>query len=203
MEEPAAPEAAAAPAPQRRRRLPWGLAAAILLLVLWSWFDLSGRPQYSLYRLGAAIQSRDVLAAQSYFDIDQIADSASQFLVADYFAHQAPPANEVQTVGRQMTRDLAVERMRPLAAARVRAEIQKTVEAATPQQASLTLPAGLVGAFQVFTVSRQGGDAWVTYMDARRGITRFRMAQQRNRSWKITEFDRDWVRGQVQQSRRR
>jgi hypothetical protein len=199
------PESESAPAPRRSwqpRRLSWAVAAGILL-ILWSWFDLSGRPQYSLYRLGAAIQSRDVLAAQSYFDIDRIADSASQLLVADYFAHRPPPANEVQAVGQQGARDLAVERMRPLAAARVRAEIQKTVEAATPQQASLALPAGLVGAFGVFTVSRQGGDAWVTYMDARRGITRFRMAQQPNRSWKITEFDRDWVRGQVQQGRRR
>jgi hypothetical protein len=198
--EPAEPESA--PARRWPRRLPWLLAAAILLLVLWSWFDLSGRPQYSLYRLGAAIESRDVVAAQSYFDVDQIADSAARLLVADYFAHQAAPANEVQAVGQQMARDLAVERMRSLVAARVRAEIQKTVEAATPQQASLALPAGLVGAFQVFAVSRQGGDAWVTYMDARQGITRFRMTQQPNRFWKITEFDRDWVRRQVQQGRR-
>jgi hypothetical protein len=199
--EPAEPESA--PAPRRPRRLPWLLAAAILLLVLWSWFDLSGRPQYSLYRLGAAIQSRDVVAAQSYFDVDQIADSAAQLLVADYFSRQPQPADELQAVGQQLARGIAVEGMRPLVAARVRAEIQKTVEAVTPQQASLAVPASFLGAFQAFAVSRQGGDAWVTYRDARQGVTRFRMIQQSNRSWKITEFDQDWVRRQVQDQRRR
>lgn len=201
MTEPAEPESA--PAPRRPRRLPWLLAAAILLLVLWGWFELSGRPQYSLYRLGAAIQSRDVVAAQSYFDVDQIADSAAQLLVADYFARQPQPADEPQAVGQQLSRGIAVEGMRSLVAARVRAEIQKTVEAVTPQQASLAVPASFLGAFQAFAVSRQGGDAWVTYMDARQGVTRFRMTQQSNRSWKITEFDQDWVRRQVQGHRRR
>ncbi len=189
-------------APRRWRRVPW-LLAGLLLLVFWSWFDLSGRPQYSLYRLGAAIQSRDVVAAQSYFDLEQIADSAAQLLVADYFDRQPQPANDLQVVSRQMARDLAVQQMRPLVAARVRAEIQKTVEAATPQQASLAVPAGLVGAFQSFAVSRQGGDAWVSYLDAKQGVTRFRMMQQGNRSWKITEFDRDWVRRQTQDRRHR
>ncbi len=195
-------EAEPAPAPRRWRRVPW-LLAGLLLLVVWSWFDLSGRPQYSLYRLGAAIQSRDVVAAQSYFDLEQIADSAAQLLVADYFDRQPQPANDLQVVSRQMARDLAVQQMRPLVAARVRAEIQKTVEAATPQQASLAVPAGLVGAFQSFAVSRQGGDAWVSYLDAKQGVTRFRMMQQGNRSWKITEFDRDWVRRQTQDRRHR
>lgn len=201
MAEPAEPESA--PVLPRPRHPPWVLAAGILLLVLWSWFDLSGRPQYSLYRLGAAIQSRDVVAAQSFFDVDQIADSAAQLLVADYFARQPQPADEVQAVGQQLARGIAVEGMRPLVAARVRAEIQKTVEAVTPQQASLAVPAGFFGAFRAFAVSRQGGDAWVTYLDARQGVTRFRMTQQSNRSWKITEFDQDWVRRQVQDQRRR
>jgi hypothetical protein len=196
-------ESESAPTPQRSRRLVWVVAAGLILLLLWSWFDLSGRPQYSLYRLGAAIQSHDVVAAQSYFDIEQIADSAAQLLVADYFDRQPQPANELQTSSRQIARGLAVQQMRPLVAARVRAEIQKTVEAATPQQASLTVPAGLVGAFQSFAVSRQGGDAWVSYRDARQGVTRFRMMQQANRSWKITEFDRDWVRRQTQDRRHR
>lgn len=201
MTEPAEPESA--PVPRRPRRLPWLLAAAILLLVLWGWFDLSGRPQYSLYRLGAAIQSRDVVAAQSYFDVDQVADSAAQLLVADHFARQPQPADELQAVGQQLARGIAVEGMRPLVAARVRAEIQKTVEAVTPQQASLAVPASFLGAFQAFAVSRQGDDAWVTYSDARQDVTRFRMTQQSNRSWKITEFDQDWVRRQVQDQRRR
>jgi len=199
--EPAEPESA--PALRRPRRLPLVLAAGILLLVLWSWFDLSGRPQYSLYRLGAAIQSRDVVAAQSFFDVDQIADSVAQLLIADYFARQPQPADEGQAVGQQLARGIAVEGMRPLVAARVRAEIQKTVEAVTPQQASLAVPPGFLGAFQAFAVSRQGGDAWVTYLDARQGVTRFRMTQQSNRSWKITAFDQDWVRRQVQDQRRR
>lgn len=43
----------------------------------------------------------------------------------------------------------------------------------------------------------------MTYTDARQGVTRFRMTQQFDRSWKITEFDRDWVRRQMQQGRRR
>jgi Protein of unknown function (DUF2939) len=190
-------------APQRSRRLVWVVSAGLLFLLLWGWFDLSGRPQYSLYRLGAAIQSRDVVAAQGYFDIEKIADSAAQLLVADYFDRQPQPANDLQVVSRQMARDLAVQQMRPLVAARVRAEIQKTVEAATPQQASLAVPAGLVGAFQSFAVSRQGGDAWISYLDAKQGVTRFRMMQQASRSWKITEFDREWVRRQTQDRRHR
>ncbi|HET8577988.1 MAG TPA: hypothetical protein VFO18_12885 [Methylomirabilota bacterium] len=181
-----APAEAAPARRQRSRRLRWAVMAGLVAALLWSWFDLTGRPQYSLYRLSAAIQSRDLAAAEHYFDVDAIAVAASEMFAAEY-----------------SPRGVAVEGMRPVVAVRVRAEIRRMVETAGPQQASIAIPADFLGAFRVFEVSRQGTEAWVSYSDARRGVVRFRMSQQPDRSWKITEFDRDWVRRQLQDRPRR
>jgi hypothetical protein len=194
--EPAAAEVAPGP-PPRSRRVRRLIGAGALILLLWSWFDLTGQPQYSLYRLSSAIEAHDVAGAERYFDVEQISDAAARLVVADYLARQSGPTGPAQATGGQLGRSGAVEGMRPLVAVRVRAEIRRMVETAGPQQASIAVPAGFLGAFRAFQVSREGGEAWVSYADARKGVMRFRMTRQADRSWKITEFDRDWVRRQL------
>ena len=169
-------------------------AATLVLAALLVWYYLMGAPQYSFYRFALAIQGRDAAAAERFVDVDRVALAASDVIVAEYLRSNAKAAHSLEALGQGASRSVAGQVMKPLVAARVRSEIRKMAESGGQGSGVLVLPAGIVVAFRELAVRRNAGDAWVTYTDPRRGQTRFRMSQQPDRSWRITEFDPDWVR---------
>jgi hypothetical protein len=182
-----------------RRAWAWGVPAALLGLLAAASVYATTTPRYALYRLGAAMQQHDVAAALGYFDVEQIADRATEVLVADYLARQPAPATEAEANGRRLVAGLARRRLRPQVAARVRAEIQRSVERAGVQQASVALPVGVVAVLRAFDVSREGPETWISYRDPVQGPIRFRMGRRPGEPWKISEFDPDWVRRRAQE----
>ncbi|MDO8479367.1 MAG: DUF2939 domain-containing protein [Candidatus Rokubacteria bacterium] len=169
-------------------------AATLVLAALLVWYYLMGAPQYSLYRFALAIQGHDAAAAERFVDVDRVALAASDMIVAEYLRSNATAAHALEALGQGAARSVAGQAMKPLVAARVRSEIWKMAETGGQGPGVLVLPAGMVVAFRELAVERNAADAWVTYTDPRRGQTRFRMSQQPDRSWRITEFDPDWVR---------
>jgi len=151
-------------------------------------------PRYALYRLGAAVQRHDVEDALRYFDVERIADRATDVLVADYLARQPAPATPAEANGRQLVASLAKRRLRPQVIDRVRVEVRRSVERAGAQAGPVVLLVGVVAVLKGFEVSRDGPDAWVSYRDPGEGPVRFRMGRQPGEPWKISEFDPDWVR---------
>lgn len=183
-----------------RRAWAWGVPVAVLALVALGGLYATTTPRYALYRLGVAMQQHDVALAEGYFDAERIADSATAVIVADYFARQPEPATEAEVNGRQLAASMAKRRLRPQVLTRVRSEIRRSVERAGIQPASVALPVGFVSVFRAFEISRHGPDAWVSYQDPRQGPIRFRMIRQPDRSWRISEFDPDWVRRRTQEA---
>jgi Protein of unknown function (DUF2939) len=171
------------------------LATATLVLVgLLGWFYLMGTPQYSLYRFSLAIGAHDAAAAERFVDVDRIALAASDVIVAEYIRSDAKAAHAFEAPGNGAARSLVGQAMKPLVAGRVRGEVRKMAETGGQGPGVLMLPAGILLVFRKVAVERNGADAWMTYTDPRHGETRFRMSQQPDRSWRITEFDPDWVR---------
>jgi DUF2939 family protein len=177
-------------------RTPRGLlaAAALVLAALVGWYYIMGTPQYSLYRFAGALHARDVAAAERFVDVDRVAQAASDVIVAEYLRGNSKEAQALGALGQGAATSVAGQAMKPLVAARVRGEIRKMAESGGQGPGVLVLPAGIVAAFLGPAVARDAADAWVTYTDPRRGQTRFRMSPQPDRSWRITEFDGDWVR---------
>jgi len=175
-------------------------AAALLLSVLVVWYYLMGTPQYSLYRFAAALHSHDPGSAERFVDVDRIAQAASETIAADYLGHEPRAGQVLEALGRGSARATAARALKPLVAQRVRAEMGRMAREGGAAPGALALPAGLVAAFWRVQVFREAPDAWITYTEPGRGQTRFRMSQQPDRSWRITEFDRDWVRRQLRQS---
>ena len=175
------------------------LAAALLLAVLLVWYYVMGTPQYSLYRLAAALHRHDAAAAERFVDVDRVALEASEVIAAAYLEQEPRAAQALGSLGVGSVRATAVRALRPLVAGRVRAEIARMARDGGADRGPLALPAGLLASFWVFDVAREPPDAWVSYDEAGRGRTRFRMSQQPDRSWRITAFDRDWVRRQLRQ----
>ena len=169
-------------------------AATVVLVALIGWYYLMGRPQYSLYRFSLAIHAHDAAAAEHFVDVDRIALAASDVIVSEYIRSDAKAAQAFDALGTGAARSLVGQAMKPMVAARVRSEIRKMAESGGQGPAALLLPAGMLVAFRELAVERNGVDAWVTYTDPRQGETRFRMSQQPDRSWRITEFDPSWVR---------
>ena len=168
-------------------------AAALVLAALSGWYYLTGTPQYSLYRFAGAIHGRDASAAERFIDVDRVAQAASDVVVAQYLAGNSKAAHAIEALGQGTARTIAGQALKPLVAVRVRAEIRKAAEAGGSGTSGFLLPAGIVAAFWGLDVAREGPGAWVIYRDPRAGQTRFRMTQQPDRSWRITEFDREWV----------
>jgi hypothetical protein len=181
-----------------RRAWAWGAPAAVLLLAVLGGIGVTSSPRYSLYRLGDAMQRHDVAEAERYFDVERIADTATSVIVGDFLARQPAPTTAAEANGRELVANAVKRRIRPQVVTRVRTEVRWAVERAGVQPTSLVLPVGLVGVFKAFRVSRDGSEAWVTYMDPGQGPVRFRMSRQPDRTWKISEFDPDWVRRRVQ-----
>ncbi len=169
-------------------------AAALVLAVLVGWYYLMGTPQYSLYRFAGAIHAHDAATAERFVDVDRVAQAASDVIVAEYLRGNSKAEQALEALGQGAATAVAGQAMKPLVAARVRGEIRKMAESGGQGPGVLVLPAGIVAAFLRPAVVREAADAWVTYTDPRRGQTRFRMSQQPDRSWRITDFDRDWVR---------
>jgi len=177
------------------RALRWPLAvAALALAVLSGWYGLMGTPQYSLYRFAAAIHGHDAAAAERFIDVDRVSQAASDVVASEYLGGNSRAAQAVETLGQGSVRTGAGQALKPLVIARVRDEIRKAAGAGGSGASPFLVPAGLVAAFRRLDVAREGESAWVLYRDPRAGQTRFRMTQQRDRSWKITELDREWVR---------
>jgi len=169
-------------------------AAALLLAALLVCYYVMGTPQYSLYRLAAALHRHDAAEAERFVDVDRIAQAASEVIAGDYLGREPRAAQVLGSFGLGG----AARALRPLVAARVRAEIARMARDGGADRGPLALPAGLLASFWVLDVSREPPDAWVSY-DEHGGRTRFRMTQQPDRAWRITEFDRDWVRRQLRQ----
>lgn len=182
-----------------RRAWVWAVPTVLLVLTALVGFYATTTPRYALYRLGAAMQRHDVAAAERYFDIERIADTAADVIVADYLSRQPTPTTEAEANGRQLVASLVKRRVRPQVITRVRAEIRRSVERGGIQAATVALPVGVVAVFRAFQISRQGGDAWVTYQDPAEGPVRFRMSRQSDQPWRISEFDPDWVRRRVRE----
>jgi hypothetical protein len=174
-------------------------AAALLLSVLVVWYYLMGTPQYSLYRFAAALHSHDPGSAERFVDVDRIAQAASETIGADYLEREPRASQVLEALGRGGARATAARGLKPLVAQRVRAEMGRMAREGGAAPGPLALPAGLVAAFWRVQVLPEPPDAWITYTDPGRGQTRFRMSQQPDRSWRITEFDEDWVRRQLRQ----
>ena len=177
-----------------RRAWRLGVPAAVLGLIALAAAYATTTPRYALYRLGEAVQRHDVDDALRYFDVERIADRATDVLVADYLARQPAPATQAEANGRQLVASLAKRRLRPQVIDRVRAEIRRSVERAGGHAAAVVLPVGVVAVLNGFAVSRDGPDAWISYRDPAEGPVRFRMARQPGEPWKISEFDPDWIR---------
>jgi len=171
-------------------------AAALFLAVLIVCYYVMGTPQYSLYRLAAALHRHDAAEAERFVDVDRIAQAASEVIAGDYLGREPRAAQVLGSFGLGG----AVRALRPLVAERVRAEIARMARDGSADRGPLALPAGLLASFWVLDVSREPPDAWVSYDERGRGQTRFRMTQQPDRAWRITELDRDWVRRQLRQS---
>jgi hypothetical protein len=183
-----------------RRAWAWGVPVAVLALVALGGLYATTTPRYALYRLGVAMQRHDVTMAERYFDAERIADTATDVIVADYFARQPEPATEAEVNGRQLAASMARRRLRPQVLTRVRAEIRRSVERAGMQPVSVALPLGLLAVVRGFEVSRQGSEAWISYRDPVQGPIRFRMSRQPDWVWRISEFDPDWVRRRAQEA---
>lgn len=180
------------------RTLRWLLpAAALLLFVLATWYYVMGTPQYSLYRLSAALRDHDASGAERFVDIDRVAQAASETMAADYLEHEPRAERVLEGLGQGGARATAARALKPFVAQRVRAEIGKMAQEGGVGRGALTLPVGLVAGFWGLNVQREPPDAWITYQQPGRAQTRFRMSQQPDRSWKITELDREWIRRQV------
>jgi hypothetical protein len=153
-------------------------------------------PRYALYWLGAAVERRDAGAALAFFDVDAIADHATAVLAADYLARQPTPATAAEANGRELVVTLARRRLRPLVAARIRSELERSVErpGGGDRSTPIRLPVGALALVTGVRVSRDGAGSWVSYQDPAQGLVRFRMAREGGGPWKITEFDPDWVR---------
>jgi hypothetical protein len=186
-----------------RRAWAWGVPSAVLVLVALGGLYATTTPRYALYRLGVAIQQHNVATAERYFDVERIADAATEVIVADYLARQPVPTTAAEAFGREIAANMAKRRVRPQALARVRAEIRRSVERAGIQPTALVLPAGLIAVLMAFEVSPEGPDAWVTYRDPVQGPVRFRMSRQPDRSWKISGFDPEWIRRRAQEGQTR
>ena len=177
-----------------RRGWMWGVPAGLLGLAALAGVYATTTPRYALYRLAEAMQRHDVAEAERYFDVERIADTASDVVVSDYLSRQPAPTTEAEANGRRFIASLVKRRVRPQVIARVRAEIRRSVERAGVQPAAVALPVGMVAVLRAVRVSRQGGDAWVAYQDPHEGPIRFRMSRQPDQPWRISEFDPEWVR---------
>lgn len=174
-------------------------AAALLLSIVVVWYYLMGTPQYSLYRLAAALHAHDAAAAARFVDVDRVAQAASETMAGDYLEHEPRATQALEALGQGGAKATAARALKPMVAARVRSEMAKMAREGGSMQGALALPAGLVAAFWSASVVREAPDAWVTFKDSDRTQTRFRMSQQADRSWRITEFDPDWIRRQIRQ----
>ena len=177
-----------------RRGWVLGVPAAGLLLAVACGVYATTTPRYALYQLSAAMQRHDLPEAERYFDVERIADTAADVIVSDYLSRQPAPTTEAEVNGRQLVARLVKRRVRPQLIARVRAEIRRSVERAGVQPVAVALPVGAVAVLRAFQISRQGGDAWVSYQDPHEGPIRFRMSRQADHPWRISEFDPEWVR---------
>lgn len=182
-----------------RRAWAWTVPAILLSIAVLVGFYATTTPRYALYRLGEAMQRHDVAAAERYFDVERIADTAADVIVADYLSRQPAPTTEAEANGRQLVASLVKRRVRPQVITRVRAEIRRSVERTGIQTAAVALPVGAVAVFRAFRISRQGGDAWVSYQDPVEGPVRFRMSRHPDQPWRISEFDPEWVRRRVRE----
>ena len=175
------------------------MPVAVLVLAALGSVYAASSPRYALYRLGVAMQRHDVATAERYFDVERIADRAADVIVADYLARQPAPTTAAETLGRQLTANMAKRRVRPQVVARVRLEIRRSVERAGVQATALVLPVGAVAVLRAFEVVSAGPDVWVTYRDPAQGPVRFRMSRQADRGWQISELDPEWVRRRAQE----
>ena len=168
--------------------------AALALATLSGWYYLMGTPQYSLSRFAAAIHAHDAAAAERFINVDRVSQAASDVVASEYLGGNSAAARAIEALGEGTARTVAGQAVRPLVAARVRAEIRRIAAAGGSESGGFALPAGIVAAFWGLDVAREGPDVWVTYTEPRGEQTRFRMSQLPDRSWAITEIDREWVR---------
>jgi Protein of unknown function (DUF2939) len=168
-------------------------AAALVLATLCGWYFLMGTPQYSFSRFARAIHDRDAAAAERFVDVDRVAGAASDLIVSDYLVGSPKAVEALDALGPGVAHG-AGQAVKPLVAARLRREIRRMAAAGGQDPAILVLPVGVFAVFSKVTVTREGADAWLTYPEARGGQTRLRMSQRSDRSWQITEIDREWVR---------
>ncbi|MGH7367577.1 MAG: hypothetical protein ACREKQ_15995 [Candidatus Rokuibacteriota bacterium] len=183
-----------------RRAAAWGVPVAVLSVLALAGLYATTTPRYALYRLGMAMQQHDVATAERYFDAERIADAAADAIVAEHFSGQPPPATAAEVNGRRLAASIAKRRLRPEVLTRVRAEIHRSIERGGGQPGAVTLPVGLVAVLRSFEISRQGPEAWVAFQDEALGPIRFRMSRQPDRSWRISEFDPEWVRRQAREA---
>jgi hypothetical protein len=182
-----------------RRAWRWGAPAAGLALGALAWLYATSTPRYALYRLGAAMQGHDVAAAERYFDVERIADRASEVIVTDYLARQPAPTTPAEAFGREIAGNMARRRLRPQVVGRVRGEIRRSVERAGVHATALVLPVGAMAVLRAFALSPDGPDVWVTYQDPAQGPVRFRMSRRDGQGWRISEFDPAWIRRRAQE----
>ncbi len=178
-----------------RRPWAWPVAVTLVALVASTALYTISTPRYALYWLGTAVERHDADAALAFFDVDAIADHATAVLAADYLSRQPAPASAAEANGRELVVTLARRRARPLVAARIRSEIERSITRSGGDRPGLIrLPVGALALVTGVTVSRDAAGSWISYQDPTQGLVRFRMARDAGGPWKITEFDPDWVR---------
>jgi hypothetical protein len=178
-----------------RRAWAWPVAVALVALTASGALYAISTPRYALYWLGAAIERRDAGAALAFFDVDAIADHATAVLAADYLARQPAPASVAEANGRELVVTVARRRLRPLVAARIRSEIERSVERpGGDRPTAIRLPVGALALVTAVKISGDGDGSWVSYQDPVQGPVRFRLSRDPRGPWRITELDPDWVR---------
>jgi DUF2939 family protein len=176
------------------RALRWLVPVLVVALAALSgWYYLTGTPQYSLSRFAAAIHRHDATAAERFINVDRVSQAASVVVASEYLGRNSAAERAIEAPGQGSVRSAAAQALTPFVAARVRAEIRKSAGAGSGT-GDFVLPAGMLAAFWRLDVAREGPDVWVTYAGPRAEKTRFRMSPLPDRSWVITEIDREWVR---------
>jgi len=179
-----------------RRAVLVGPALLILASAI-SWYYIIGTPQYSIYRMSAAIHARDAEEAELYIDIDRVSDEAFDMVLTAQADRKKRSAGSA-TWGEAMA-DGLIELLKPAMKARfrdeLRTQLRKVSEEGPPRVGLFALPSTPLQIWRHATVNRDHRVAHVSiHDDAGRLVREFRMVQRPNRRWRIVAVESDRIR---------
>jgi hypothetical protein len=185
------------------------VAIALLLIAVLvgsTWYSIAGTPEYSLYRLSHAIQARDVNAAERYLDVESVAKDVAEASV-EYFRSSAgqvaPTSGPWGQLGQAFAESL-IELMLPGLKAKiengVKETLRKSIAEGQTDNKLFAIPNTVSDLRSKLRVDRSGSAATATIYDGSKVVSKFKMAQQSNRTWKIAALDRQWFLSYLRES---